>query len=1056
VVSQAVGSIAEKGVTEELVYAKMMGRYRDGTQLASDRKDNDFNYSQDAEGSKCPFHAHLRRSNPRVELSTDRIPEPGTEEVVIDLDGQVVPNNPNSILSMGVPSLEGARIPRIFRRGMSYGPRFDPKHKNSPSKQADRGLIFMAYNASISEQFEVVQRWISGGNSTGGFSGEKDPLLGVPGNGEKRRFRFEHPSASGDQVFRIDLDGADLLPGEEGPAPNYLGETKPFVRLEWGAYLFTPSLPAIKKIASIAKSAKKPRVVWTDTIGQKEIARLEAYGASHGVAEAMKEWKRVLEDSKSQDDWVNASVLSAIRKHHRGMYRAPGGVIVASSRLVKQVLLDSEDHYSVSGYHSRMKDSIGEIYLGLDKGAKYDKLSTTVNAALMSLSTEDTFTLARQSAKDKIDALIANEKNSAIDSEMDHWELTFNAREVFDHVLQELCKAWFGLPPAFSENASQSVIPAGPRWEVPPKGASRYPGDFTAPSRFIFQPWPGDEASRYGKVYGKALVGSFGQFVKSFADGEFPLRPDQTPAPVSEVIFRTFKGKPELITATLVGALMGMLPTLDGNLKIILNEWLKESTFWSLRLRLAELTQGQAEALDFGQIISEIAGPMHRAMQIRATPEYIWRMAKDDHTLGDLKILKGEKILISLISANQEALEQGEALDHFITFGGNRREAAHPTHACPGYSAAQGALLGVFSALLEVKDKMRPTPAPLAFKLEGPLPTKPPVPENVSPLVKATSRVSPTKKGAKLSATKASGLPLVKPAGELLAYGDSWLRGYSDLTDISEVLMKDYGYSVTRKLLFCFPGFKLSTLAGNLTLNSFTRYVQDLPKVASQRPKAILISAGGNDVKDETLMGFMFDYDPSKPDSQARLNDTFLKTKITEMRDQYRKIFKSVIAASKLNGTGASIPILVHGYANPIVDGRYLTGEARFTSWLWNPFAQRKYFGKVSLNSNPPQPDPTATAKTPGWLKMRENARVTMRQVIGAFNAMLEDLIKKEFNGLVIYIDLRKLFNEDPAFDYKKLWVNELHPTVEGYKLIGQAYANALNTLKTKVAATVD
>jgi lysophospholipase L1-like esterase len=342
--------------------------------------------------------------------------------------------------------------------------------------------------------------------------------------------------------------------------------------------------------------------------------------------------------------------------------------------------------------------------------------------------------------------------------------------------------------------------------------------------------------------------------------------------------------------------------------------------------------------------------------------------------------------------------------------------------------------LGVFSALLEVTGKMRPTPAPLSFKLEGPL----------EPL-----ELMPPLKGSLAIKGKPA---LAKPAGELLAYGDSWLRGYSDLTDISEVLAQDYGYSVTRKLSFCFPGYKLASLASNVFLNGFARYLKDLPNTPAQRPVAILISVGGNDVKDETLQGFMFDYDLTKPDSQARLNDTFLKVKIPEMRDQYRKILQATVAASKLNGTGRSIPILVHGYANPVVDGRYLTGEARFKSWLWSPFAQRKYFGKVSLNTSPPQPDPTVTAKKADWIKLRENARITMRLVIGGFNAMLEDLVKKEFAGSVTYIDLRKLFNEDPAFDYKKAWVNELHPTADGYKLIGQQYAKVLSSLNIKVA----
>src|SRR5262249_48378863 len=84
------------------------------------------------------------------------------------------------------------------------------------------GLIFMAYNAHLAEQFEVVQRWVAGGNASGGYSAQGDPLLGVvdPGAGP-RLYPFEHDK----RAYEIDL----------GPDP--------FVTLQWGAYFFVPSIP---------------------------------------------------------------------------------------------------------------------------------------------------------------------------------------------------------------------------------------------------------------------------------------------------------------------------------------------------------------------------------------------------------------------------------------------------------------------------------------------------------------------------------------------------------------------------------------------------------------------------------------------------------------------------------------------------------------------------------------------------------------------------------------------------------------------------------------------
>lgn len=166
------------GLAPELLMAKMMGRWPDGRPLVSgsSRPTNDFNYASDPQASKCPFHSHVRRANPRDMGAT----------------GQ-------------------AAMPRLLRRGMSYGAPGD----------ADRGLVFMAYNANIAEQFEVVQRWMAGANSSGGYAGQSDPFLGVPTSGESRIMTFEHEGRS----YRIDL-------GDQ-----------PLVELQWGATTSRPRFP---------------------------------------------------------------------------------------------------------------------------------------------------------------------------------------------------------------------------------------------------------------------------------------------------------------------------------------------------------------------------------------------------------------------------------------------------------------------------------------------------------------------------------------------------------------------------------------------------------------------------------------------------------------------------------------------------------------------------------------------------------------------------------------------------------------------------------------------
>ena len=56
------------GIDEQLAAAMAMGRYRDGTPLAMSGQNrglrpvwNNFDYADDLDGSRCPFHAHVRR-----------------------------------------------------------------------------------------------------------------------------------------------------------------------------------------------------------------------------------------------------------------------------------------------------------------------------------------------------------------------------------------------------------------------------------------------------------------------------------------------------------------------------------------------------------------------------------------------------------------------------------------------------------------------------------------------------------------------------------------------------------------------------------------------------------------------------------------------------------------------------------------------------------------------------------------------------------------------------------------------------------------------------------
>ena len=153
----------EHGLDRELVAAKLMGRWRDGTPLAlspkapergaatrSAGKFDQFDYvkqetgpdsdeKNDFEGARCPMGAHIRRLNPR------------------------------SGLVLGMPWGR-----RLIRRGMPYG---DSAVANDGKK---RGLVGMFYCADLETQYEFLLRvWANQDVSAFGIQGTKEPFIGA-------------------------------------------------------------------------------------------------------------------------------------------------------------------------------------------------------------------------------------------------------------------------------------------------------------------------------------------------------------------------------------------------------------------------------------------------------------------------------------------------------------------------------------------------------------------------------------------------------------------------------------------------------------------------------------------------------------------------------------------------------------------------------------------------------------------------------------------------------------------------------------------------------------
>ncbi len=197
---------------EELLAAKMMGRWRSGAPLAlcpmhdnpelgaDPGRNNAFLFKEDdAIGYYTPCGSHIRRMNSRD----------------ADVAGVV-------------------RIHRMIRRGTSYGPPLPDGILEDDG--VERGLMFAFVGANLGRQFEFVQsEWMNDGSFFGGGA-TKDPVAGT-------------------------ISGADTFSFPRRPLAMRVKGLPRFVVTRGGEYCFLPSLKALRWLGELegAVQAKRSR-----------------------------------------------------------------------------------------------------------------------------------------------------------------------------------------------------------------------------------------------------------------------------------------------------------------------------------------------------------------------------------------------------------------------------------------------------------------------------------------------------------------------------------------------------------------------------------------------------------------------------------------------------------------------------------------------------------------------------------------------------------------------------------------------------------------------------
>lgn len=1015
----AVLDAAIEGVSDtvdrDTMLAKMMGRWPASHRLAGQplapnaRAINDFNYRGDRQGIACPFHAHIRRANPR----------------------------PSPDFPLRNALLAGGRMPRLFRRSLSYGEPYDRDGEpGAPGAnvEAERGLLFMAYNASIGEQFEVVQGWLTGGNSSGSVSAP-DPFVGVAEAGRKRHYRFQLD----DKVVRASLDGSDSLHAEP----------KPLVRLEWGVYAFAPSTVGLdwlrtraEQVAGNAPRAALAGVPWSVPAGRAAIERLRRIEREQGDTAARLAWKAALEDVEQSAEFGSASIWAAIRNDHGGTLRTPYGVLIGSRDLVSRWLSEGEHAVSVAGYMPRMRNSFGPIFLGMDAGPEYDREVGPALAGIAQLQLSDPFLLARDCTLHEIDRLVALAQEFANDDEMLRrtsglepiesvkWELTIDVRELVDHLLATFCEEWYGL----SEEGGL-FSRGGFSWAWRYGDPARYPGHFMAPSRAFFQPHPGPDVELTGSVHGQALA----RAMKSYLDA-FGAQIKQGKPAVREVLDSPMaQTDPTYAARTIIGMIMGFAPTVDGVLRRVMQQWGNDGTLWALRALREEPVAQQ-------RINEEFV----RAMQLRTTPESLWRTATRTFRLGQdgphaVDVAAGDALVFGLMSATQQCLSEA---DDTVTlaFSGDRLGSQRPTHACPGRDLAMQMMKGFFHALVESNQPLRPGAAPSTIALEGRIGV---------PAAQPTASALAAGRGvdrvplAKLALRKAIG-DFFAPAGQLAhadvgatrvpfwAIGDSWLCNLAGpFPDLVTSLLQ-LGYLATNaKLGHANKGYLLAHLARPAFLEQLKQDFTDAKQgIGSVMPKFILLGGGGNDIKEpdnnpkETpLFGML------KPDATNvtdGVDTDALGRFVAAMQGHYEKIL------DVLCDEAPDVPIFIHAYDHPIPDGRPF--GFGFGPWL-----------KGRVQGIPPRfvERPFDAAK---MTSLPVNIDV-MRKLIDELNAMVAELadVQQHQGRKVFHLRLVGVLESQPNFGnpkmdtrYQAYWNDELHPERKGCDALAKEVAHQL------------
>ncbi len=257
----------------------------------------------------------------------------------------------------------------------------------------------------------------------------------------------------------------------------------------------------------------------------------------------------------------------------------------------------------------------------------------------------------------------------------------------------------------------------------------------------------------------------------------------------------------------------------------------------------------------------------------------------------------------------------------------------------------------------------------------------------------------------------------------LLAQGDSWFD-YPPGTDIIDCLHSNHGHQITNiavagstlndETYGPVPREMFGLPFGPKQADDPDRITELVHRIQADKPQALLLSAGGNDIAGDEFFSFV----NNAKSGMSAVNQGVLDGVVNgTFRTAYQYLIETALKAAA--DAGIQMPIFTHGYDYPWPDGR---GLISFLAWKVGPWFDDTFNHKNYPNANPND------------LQARHDIVV---EFIDSVNTMLAGLAAN-YPGQVFHVDLRGTLKS--ADD----WANELHPRNPGFKALADRIDAAL------------